>query len=299
MARILKFTGSIYEFRFYMEIVKNLKSAFFNSSTLKKKSVWILVIFCLLLLWGIIRSCSRKGALESYIYHIARDSTGYPLHLEGKERNLLAFTNDLMTAIAKETGIRFIWIETGFDHLLEGLDDGSYDGIISSMRPTGINQDIYAFSDLFFELGPVLIVPEDSKVTSLKDMKDKTLGIRTSTSFIFNAIKDKVPIHYRLITYNNINQALEALVHNQIDGLILEAILAYTYTEGFYAGRLKVVTPPLTDEGLRLITKRDPQSELLITSFNEGLEELRNNGIYDELIKKWDLINPENQYLRE
>lgn len=264
----------------------------------RKRGIGILIIVALLAIWGLLRACSHQELLRKRTYIIGRDSTWYPMQLMGKDRNLQAFSNDLMTAIAQETKLRFQWVETGPGSLLEGLNDGYFDAVISSLRPNFIHRDKYVFSDIIFELGPVLVVRQDSPVTSLKDMQGKTVGIRSGSYLIFNNVKESGAHAYNILitTYDNVNKALESLDRNQIDGIIVEAVPAYAYIEGFYAGRLKIVTAPLTDEGLRLVGLRDPASDELISDFDDALRKLIDDGTYDQLINKWNLINPETRF---
>lgn len=263
-------------------------------SSLKKRSTWIGVIFVLLLLTTI-HFCSRKSSQQHKDFIIARDSNWYPLQLMGKERSLVAFTNDLLYDIARDTNFRYSIIDAGPDSLIEGLDSHSYDAIMSTMIPTDVNKEKYYFSEPFFLSGPVLVVRQDSPVTSLREMEGKTLGIRSNSSLIFNPhITSQAPINYSIFTFDSINKGLDMVVNNQIDGFIMDSMLAYAYTSqgGFYAGLLKIASLPLTNEGLRLVALKVPHSEMLIQKFDEGLKELRANGTFDALIKKWNLINP-------
>lgn len=267
----------------------------------RKRNIGVLIFLSLLITWGLIRSCSHPEHMRKKLYYIGRDSTWYPQQLMGKERNLKAFTNDIMAAIAKETQLHFEWIETGPVALIEGLDNGNYDAIISAIRPNFINRNKYIFSDLFFELGPVLIVKQTSSAKSLKDMQDKTIGIRTGSFLIFNTIKEGGAHAYNFLitSYDNANKALESLDKNQMDGVIMEAIPAYAFTEGFYSDRLKIVTPPLTDEGLRLVALKEQDSQELISDFDKALRKLKDDGTYDKLISKWNLIDPQIQFLKK
>lgn len=280
----------------FIEKFRNIISTFL----FKKRSIGILIALALLAIWGLVRACSHQETLRKRVYTIGRDSSWYPLQLFGKDRNLQAFTNDLIWAIAQETKLRFEWLATGPGSLLEGLNDGYYDAAISSLRQNFINRDKYVFSDLIFGTGPVLIVQQDSTATSLKDMEDKTVGIRSGSYLIFNTIKESGAHAYNILitTYDNVNKALESLDKNQIDGIIMDAIPAYAYTEGFYAGKLKVVTPPLTDEGLRLVALKSAASDELIKDFDDALRKLIENGTYDQLIDKWNLVDPENRFTR-
>ena len=53
------------------------------------------------------------------------------------------------------------------------------------------------------------------------------------------------------------------------------------------------MTPPLTQEGLRLVTLKNEKGQQLIDAYNEGLDRLKEAGTYDKLLEKWGLINPE------
>lgn len=268
---------------------------------LKKRSLWILIIIAILAAWLMIRSCSKGHVPRKQLYVIGRDSTWYPEDLMGKERNLQAFTNDLFNAVGQETKLRFAWLEAASSSLVDGLGSDLYDAILSSMQPNFLNQNKYLFSELIFQLGPVLIVRKDSTATSLADMQKKMIGIPNGFNFIFNTIKKSGANAYNMfvIPYANMNKALESLDRNQMDGIIMDVLPAYAYIEGFYSDKLKVVTPPLNDEGLRLVTLKDQESQELINEFNQALETLKKNGTYDKLLSKWNLIDPETQHLKK
>lgn len=239
----------------------------------------VLTLFLLISLY----SCSHRNTRP---YRVARDSTWYPLTLLGKERNLVAFSDELLLAIAKEEEIQFQLSFASSDSLFRGLDQGEYDGILSSLPPTITNQELYYFSEPFYLLGPVLIVQEKSHYSSLEQMEGRSIGIKSGSTLVFNVYKYPSLL---LISYDNIVSALNDLDKNIIDGVILDLLPAYLYTTGIYAGRLKIVTPPLNDAGLRLITRRTPDSRELIQDFNSGLKTVQKNGTYDTLLKKWGL----------
>lgn len=264
----------------------------------KKLIPWLALGLLIIFFIFIIRSCSLHEMPRKKLFLVGRDSSFYPLQLMGKERNLQAFTNDLMAAISTDTGLIFQWVDTGPATLISGLTSGNYDAIITSMRPNVVNQDRYVFSDLIFEIGPILVVQKNSTVTSLKDMDGKTIGVRAGTSLIFNAIRQSGANVYDpvFVAFETLNRALDALVGNHIDGVIIDAIQAYTLMDGYYQGTLKAVTPPLTDEGLRLVAIKGGPSDDLIPIFNAALIELKENGTYDKLITKWNLIDAEIRY---
>lgn len=266
---------------------------------LSKRNIVVAIILGVLLTWGLIHSCSQEEFKRKRFYTIGRDNTWYPFHLGSKERNLIGFTNDLMFAIGKESKLNWTWIETNPSTLEEGLDYERYDAIISTMRPNFMNVDQYIFSDLFFQLGLVLVVPQNSTASSLKDLQGKTIGISYSSYSIFKNIREGGPHLYdiQLITYDKINQAVESLEKGQLDGIITHVISAYALTRSLNQENLKVVTAPLTDEGLRLVGLRNEESKILIKDFDQALKKIKENGKYSQLITKWDLIDPTSQFL--
>lgn len=257
----------------------------------------ILAILLLTTAWGI-HSCSSNNTRGKHVFRIGRASTWYPIQLYGREKKLIAFTNDIAALIAKENSLRFEWVEANPQSLMQSLELGNYDFVLTDLRPNVVNQEHYEFSELVFGLGPVLVVRMNSHFTTLEEMTDKPVGITSSFSSLFNAIRTEETHSFDplIVTYETYNRALDSLVIRQVDGVLLPAMEAYTATQGLYFGKLKVVTPPFNDEGLRFISLRKSKLSHVIEEMNESLNKMKADGTYDSLISKWDLIDPEKAY---
>lgn len=265
---------------------------------LSKKILWALLAAILAL--GTIyslRSCSSRGPGKK-IFLIGRESSWYPMELAGKEKNLTAFTNDILSLIAQENDVRLEWYETTSSGLIDGLDNGTYDFILTAMRPNFVNKEKYNFSSLIFEFGPVLLVRQDSTITTLKELHGMTVGINYGFSWANNAqkIPDVNSYDIYFSSYGNMSNALDDLINDKIDGVIMQSIPAYNVTQGLYAGKLKVVTPPFSDEGLRIVSVKNSPYANVIKVIDESIEKMRENGTYDSLIAKWNLVDPASHY---
>lgn len=238
--------------------------------------------------WGVLRGCSNNSSFAHPRYSIAVDRSWYPLALYGKETNLLAFTDDLLEAIAEESGLRFNLIEVGTPNLIPDLDNGTYDAIISSMAPTALNVARYQFSDPVYLIGPVLVARIGSDVKSLAELTNSYIGIPRGASLAFDIPFPKA----KIIPYDNMTIALGDLEDNKIDALIMDSMQAYLQIQGIYSGKLKIVTKPLTTEGLRLVSLNNIRTKGLLDIFNKSLLALRENGQYEELLNQWGLFNP-------
>ncbi|NGX57575.1 MAG: Arginine-binding extracellular protein ArtP [Chlamydiae bacterium] len=228
---------------------------------------------------------------KNKIYKIGRDRSWYPLNMLGKEKNMLAFTDDLIYTIAENEGFKVDLESASQNALTENLQRGVFDAIVTFRRPTDKLLRSFEFSEPFFLLGPVLVVPIYSSAKSLEDMKNKVVGIQTGASVVYNI--ERVP-KIIFTPFENILFAMRNLAEDQIDGVIMEALPAHEYVESFYKGELKIVPPPLTHDGIRLMALRDPVEEDLLNRFNEGLKKVKADGTFQVLIEKWGLFDPES-----
>lgn len=244
-------------------------------------SLFLLIGFLLLF------SCSER--VDKRVYRIGRDTTWHPLDLYGKERSMLAFTNELLVEIAREGGFRIEFVMAAPRDALGGLDRGLYDAAISPLTPDVITRKRYFFSDSFYYLGPMLVVRKDSDVDFAQEMAGRVLSIKEGDPLLLRA-KDFPNI--RVKPYRNVVQALNDLEEDRVDGVIADFFEAYSYTRGLYKGDFKVVPPPLSDEALRLLTLKDSQYEGLIERFNKGLAKVKESGRYADLLAKWELVQP-------
>lgn len=239
-------------------------------------SAFLIVILLALL------SCSKSSNNGR---RIGVDASWFPLEFGIRDNNVTAFSTELLTEIGKIEKIPFVKITVNWNDLMEGLQKDKYEAILSSMPPYIFNKALFDFSDIYLPLGPVLVVPVQSKITSLKDLDGKEIAvISDSTDALILEKSQGVLIRY----YDTIPKALNEILSGTVDGAIIDIVSAVAFCRDLYQGQLKIVTDPLNDEGLRLITKRGSAPDL-IKGFNAGLARMKKEGSYAKLLDKWGL----------
>lgn len=234
-----------------------------------------------LILAIVLVSCGTRGKT----YQIGIDPSFYPAPLGGKEANVYAFSKELLRAISHEEGVFFETVMMSWDNLISGLKGKQYEGMLSPMTPRINLQKTYAFSEMYMHTGPVLVVKQGMKVSSVKHLKGKEISVESMNQEVL--LIEKYPgvnVHY----YASIPEAFEEIVMEQIDGILIDYLQATGYIRNLYYEKVKIATPPLNDAGLRLITMEGENKEL-VDVFNRGLDKLRENGTYEKLLKKWEL----------
>jgi polar amino acid transport system substrate-binding protein len=257
---------------------------FFASTKNRYIALGCLLGLSLFFLFG---GCGLNQISESE-YYIGQDSRWRSLNLMGKERNFAAFTNDLLARISRQEkfGVRIIVTPTS--ELLPDLERGKLQGALILQEPSHLTENRFVFSDPYFLVGPVLIIPAKAPIEGWNEKGRKIVGMLANSHSLLNLEQDPT-IQVKL--YDDILKALSDLNERRIDGAILPAIPAYTYVTTFYKNELKIATLPLTDEGVRLVALKNEEGELLIKRFNEGLTKLKENGIYQKILEQWGFIN--------
>lgn len=240
------------------------------------------IFSCLILLLTLFSCGSNSNGGRK----VGVDASWYPLNLDGRTNNVTAFSTELLGQIGKIEKIPFVRVTVNWDTLLEGLKKNEYEAILTSMPPYIFNEKLFDFSDIYLPLGPVLVVPVQSKIDSLDDLDGKEVAvIAGSTSTVILEGAKGVLIR----SYDSIPAALNDLAAGNIDGAMIDILSAVAYCNDLFQGQLRIATPPLNDEGLRLVTKHGIASDL-IRGFNRGLQRLKKNGDYDAMLKKWGLV---------
>ncbi|PCI75120.1 hypothetical protein COB21_06045, partial [Candidatus Aerophobetes bacterium] len=104
-------------------------------------------------------SCTLTSTIEKKkSYLIGIDPTWYPLKLRGKDKNLEAFIKGVIKDGARFKDVQVEFVSRSWDNLLEGLERGQYDAMITTLIPRDFYANKLFFSSCFFQTGPVLVV---------------------------------------------------------------------------------------------------------------------------------------------
>ncbi len=234
------------------------------------------LLICLLFL----TSCGNGGSER--VYKIGYESSFYGSPLNGQTKNAIAFSEELLYLIGQKKNIKLSLVERNADVLIDGLKNKEYDAILSAQQPYPFLEKIYVFSTPYLLTGPVLVVPADSKISALRQLNGKQLGVLVNSTA--EVVVQQNPV-ITILTFLSYPQALNAIVAQTIDGAVLPSLIAHAYVRDLYHDSLRVATAPLNNEGLRLIGLQND----LIDQFNEGLHDLQKNGTYEKLLRKYEL----------
>lgn len=237
----------------------------------------------LLILCFVVAGCSPGQKHQRYT--LGLDPTWFPLELGQQEKQLLAFSIDLLVHIAQQEHLSLVVVTKNWDNLLEGLREKEYEGALSPLQPYSFHRDHYTFSELYLLTGPVLVTRTGSPIKQIEQTQWKAVAIIPGSSA--TSLLQKYP-GLLLRSYETIPLALEAVGKEVVDAAVLNLLLTQKYIFNLWDNRLKIASPPLAQEGMRLLTLQGAHPTL-ITRFNRGLKGLQKTGTYQLLLDKWGL----------
>lgn len=241
---------------------------------------FLVFFFCVSL--SFLSCCGKNTPKRGEVLRIAFDPKWQLIELLGEENRVSGFIEELFLEIAKKSEVNFELIKNGSETLFLNLEKGEVDGVISNRYPYIFYQEKYKFSSPFLLTGPVLIVNIDSKYKSLSEMSDKLIGVEQNNMALF--LFQKYP-KVLVRTYDIPPNLLDEVTQRNIDGALLNNLLAFAYIRDLYSQQLKM-TSPLTDEGLRVIALKN-KKEIVVDFFENVVKKLEKDGTITKLKHKW------------
>lgn len=233
---------------------------------------------------------SGKNSLEAIkekdkiVFGVKNDTRLFGLK-DPKTGNIEGFDIDIAKEIAKiilgdESKAEFK--EVTSKTRIPLLQKGDIDAIVATMTITEERKKEVDFSDVYFEAGQALLVKKGSPIKSIDDIKKgtKVLAVKGSTSAV--NIREKAP-DATVLEFENYAEAFTALKAGQGDTLTTDNAILYGMVDE--DPNYQVVGDIFTDEPYGIAVKKD--SPELVQAINDALKELKDNGKYDELYKKW------------
>jgi ABC-type amino acid transport substrate-binding protein len=215
---------------------------------------------------------------------VASDIAYPPFEFE-RDGEPVGFDIDLMNEIGKRAGFTPEYQNVGFDGIIGGLANNQYDAVISAMTITPDRAERIDFSDPYFNADQSLLVPSDSDIGSVGEIGDATVGVQIGTTgeIKANEFEEQGDITGEIRTFDTIEDAFAALNNGQIDAIINDLPVSQDEVNGS-DGALEIVQVIPTGEQYGIAFPKDSD---LRADVNEALQEIKDDGTYEEIYKKW------------
>ncbi len=218
-------------------------------------------------------------------YTVASDGTWPPMEFLDNKKQIMGYSSDYLRAIAKEVGVKFEIKNIAWDGIFAGVAAGNYDIVASSVTITPERQKQFSFSDPYCEIYQALIVPKDSPVKSLADLKGKKVGGQIGTTGIF--VMEKAKTGATIREYEDVGLAMQDMANGRIDAVMCDDPVAkyYANKQQDFTNKFKVVLQTPEAEYYGFTVKKG--NDEIVKMLNAGIKLVKEKGIEKELKIKW------------
>lgn len=166
----------------------------------------------------------------------------------------------------------------------ELIENDEIDAIWNGFTISEDREEQFIFTDPYIEIQAVLVVRDDSEISSIEDLEDKIIGVQDG-SYAQNVL-ESLPV-YDLLDHVTIfeenSSALKNLYVGLTDAVIVDSSLAnwYIYSKN---ANYKVVD---SVEDLKIGVAFSKSNQELRDKVNNALNILKENGVAEEISMQW------------
>lgn len=200
---------------------------------------------------------------------------------------------EIAAAIAAKMGYDFQVDDMEFDSIIPAIQSGKASFGMAGMTVTEDRALLVDFSNSYATGKQVIIVKEDSDITSVDDLlaegASHTIGVQLSTTGdIYTTMDIEEKGLGTINRYPNGNEAVMALVAGKIDCVVIDNEPAKAYVAANEG--LKILETEYIIEDYAACFKKDSE---LLAQFNQAMQELIEDGTIPAIIEKYIPSNVE------
>lgn len=223
-------------------------------------------------------------AMKTIVFAV--DATWPPMEFLNKDKKIVGYSIDYMTAAAKEAGFQPVFKNVAWDGIFAGLAGNNYDAICSSVSITEERKKAMDFSIPYYKVRQALVVPSSSKASSLEDLKGKKVGAQIGTTGYFATQKVKGVVAK---SYDEIGLAMQDLINGNLSGVVCDDPVAANYAKqkAEFKNKLKIATVIETGEAEYYGIAVKKGNKKVLDLINKGIKAVKDKGLDKKLQAKW------------
>ncbi|EKY07208.1 ABC transporter, substrate-binding protein, family 3 [Neisseria sp. oral taxon 020 str. F0370] len=207
-----------------------------------------------------------------------------PFVMSDTDNRPSGFGIDLVNAIGDKQGFRTNYIPHPFTGMLEDLGKGA-DIAVAAITVTDERKAMVDFTNPHFDTSMALIVPEDSPITSIGDVKGKNIAVVVGT--VGEPGLAKLQGGKGIITRTpSVWAATREVMRKNVDGAFADAGPLNYYANTYKEQKLRVISDGSSAKNHYALAVTKGKTELL-NKLNQGLEQIKADGTYDKIYQKW------------
>jgi polar amino acid transport system substrate-binding protein len=211
--------------------------------------------------------------------------TPFPPFEIGQPPDITGYDIEVVNAVADNLGLEVTYQDTSFDTIFRDLAQGKFDMVVAATTITPDREQKVDFSDPYYAADQALGVTPGSDIATVEDLAGATVGAQDGTTGEAYANDETDASDVR--GFPEGPDAIQALKAGQVDAIILDQPVVQDAIDK--EGGLEIATVIPTGELYGLPISQD--NDALREAVNGALQELKDDGTFDELYQKYFKID--------
>ncbi len=249
----------------------------------------ILLLVMVMVVGVLASACSQDAQVETKKIIMGLDDTFAPMGFRDSSGQIVGFDVDLANEMAARNGWELEFQPIDWSMKETELNAGNIDLIWNGYTITDARKEMVNFSNPYLANAQVVVVLNDSSITTLEDLEGKSVATQAESSSLdaaraeagfIESLKDGKIIEYA--TFNDVFNDLES---KRTEAIIVDEVMARYYMNNKGEENYRVLEDNLGPEEFGIgVRKAD---EDLLKEINDTLEAMKSDGKYDEIYEKW------------
>lgn len=217
---------------------------------------------------------------------VGLDDSFPPMGFKDDKGEIVGFDIDLAKEAAKRMGVKVVFKPVQWDGIILSLNNKDIDVIWNGLTITDKRKEQIAFSKVYLQNKQIIVVKNDSKIASKKDLAGKVVGLQlgSSSETALTTDADTSKSLKEVKKYSDNTEALMDLNQGRLDAVVVDEVVGRYYLAK-KPGLYKTLDEDFGKEDYGVgIRKAD-------TSFKEELDKtldaMKADGTADKISQKW------------
>lgn len=231
-------------------------------------------------------AASAAAAPPAKVYVVGTDAAYAPFESQNEKGEIVGFDMDVVSAIAQKGGFEVKFINTPWEGIFNTLAQGDRDVVVSAVTITEERKQTVDFSNPYFDAYQLIAVKNDSKVTQFSDLKKLKVGVQNGTTGdeVITKLQGKSSANIK--RFESTPLALKELEAGGVEAVVADNGVIVNYVANNSGSNFKTVTDNSFAPEQYGIAFKKGNTEL-VELFNKGLAEIKADGTYDAIYKRY------------
>lgn len=238
-----------------------------------------------MLITVIIAAVFTGNSYAEKVLKVAGDKNYPPYEYIDESGNYVGFNVDIMNAISLEMGTKIELIPTEWENAMSMLESGDAD-LIQGASFSDYRAERFDFSDEVVSNSQSIFVREDNAtIFGTSSLNGKTVSVQKN-DIAKEIIEENDYKNVKIMEFETQEEAIDSMLNGDVDAFVGNRFTGLYYIQTKDKSDEVKIADELEKTGSYSIAVKKGNEELL-KDVNKALKEIRRNGTYEKISKKW------------